>query len=341
MKKLLIATTNEGKFKEIASELADLPFKIISLKDLLKKIKEPQENRSTIEANAILKAKYYAAKTGLLTLADDGGLFIDALDGWPGVNSARVAKTNNQRLELILKKMKGLTGQKRKAIFKVNLVLHNPQDNTSFISYAELAGLILNQPVKNGDIAWGYNSIFYVPNIKKTYGEMTILEKNLISHRGQAIIKLKLYLMKQYSFKQYLVPVGVIIQDKKMLLTKRRDFRKEYNDQWEFPGGGVDKGETIKQNLIREVKEETGYNIEIIEQLPEIMSEVRDQFNYQVFLLAYICKIKSGEFKTADNEVSDHGWYSLAQALKKPLLPLNKKLLQNKNNQTTLKKYIN
>lgn len=341
MKKLLIATTNEGKFKEIASELADLPFKIISLKDLLKKIKEPKENESTIEANAILKSKYYANKTKLLTLADDGGLFIDALNGWPGVNSARVAEANNQRLELILEKMKGLTGQKRKATFKVNLTLHNPQDNTSFISYAELAGLITKKPVKNGDTTWGYNSIFYVPNIKKTYGEMTILEKNLISHRGKALIKVKLHLMKQYSFKQYLVPVGIIVRDKKMLLTKRRDFRKEYNGRWEFPGGGVDNDETIRQNLIREVKEETGYHIEIIEQLPEIMSEVRDEFNYQVFLLAFVCKIKSGKFKTADNEVSEHGWFSLAQSLKKSLLPLNEKLLKNKNNQIMLKKYIN
>ena len=105
-KKLLVATTNIGKFKEIKSFLGDLPFQILSLNDLKKCPPAPLENKTTIFNNAILKAVYYAKRTGLISLADDSGLFIDALGGWPGVKSARIAKTDNARRRLVLKKMK-------------------------------------------------------------------------------------------------------------------------------------------------------------------------------------------------------------------------------------------
>ena len=83
MRTVLIATTNAGKYRELSSLLRDLPIKTISLNELSEKIPAPDETEETIEGNAILKAKYYAQKSGHITIADDVGLFIDALGGWP------------------------------------------------------------------------------------------------------------------------------------------------------------------------------------------------------------------------------------------------------------------
>ena len=337
--KLLVATTNQGKFDEIANELADLPFDIISLKKINRKIKEPVEDQPTIEGNAILKARYYAEKTGLLTMADDTGLFIKKLKGWPGVKCARIGNNDSERIAKLLTKMKNL--KNRSAVFRTVMALHDPKKETLHTTSAAVDGQILKEPVKDKKISYGYNPVFYVNKSKKTFAEMNLDEKNMISHRGRAVNEMKFYLIKQYSFKTYLVPVGIIVKDKKMLMTKRRDFRKEYNNKWEFPGGGVEKGETIIENLKREVKEETGYNIEIVAQLPEIVGETRPKYSYQVFLIPFVCKIKSGKLNPADNEVADTAWLSTKQALKKSLLPLNKKCIQNINNLKMLKKYIN
>ncbi|MFH1292116.1 MAG: RdgB/HAM1 family non-canonical purine NTP pyrophosphatase [bacterium] len=338
MKKILIATSNQGKFKEITSEMSDMPFDFISLQDLPKKIKEPVEDQPTIEENAILKAKYYAKKTGLPSLADDCGLFIDALNGWPGVISARIGTNDDERRANVLSKMNGKTN--RKAKFKAVLALFDPNDQNMYLSYGECQGQLLEKENLQGKNGFGYDPIFYVTEKGKTYSEMPIVEKNLISHRGRALANIKFYLIKQYSFKQYIVPLGILVKDRKMLMTKRRDHRLEYNNKWEFPGGGVDNGESIKDNLLREVREETGYSVDVVEQLPEILTETRKKYDYQVFLLPYICKIKSGKLKTSDNETYGHGWFTMAEALKKSLLPLNKKCIQDKNNWAMLKKYI-
>jgi XTP/dITP diphosphohydrolase len=337
MKKILIATTNKGKFREISTELADLPFKILSLKDLDKNIKEPEENEPTIEKNSILKAKYYSKKTGLITIADDSGLFVRSLKNWPGVKSARIDSTNTKRTKLVLEKMKGIND--RKACFKTAITIYNPKEDSLYTVIGKLDGEITKK--ETGKNHFGYDPIFYVKEKKMTYAQMASLDKNIISHRGKAMAKLKYFLLKQYTFKQFLVPVSIIVKDGKMLMSKRRDFRPDYNKKWEFPGGGIDTGEDILSSLTRETKEESGYNIEVIEQLPEIITETRSKYEYQVFLLAYICSIKSGKFKAAPSEVLDHDWFTLAEALKKDLLPLNRKMLKNKKNIKILKKYIN
>jgi len=337
--KLLIATTNQGKFKEIANELADLPFKIISLKDLDKKIKEPIEDQPTIEANAILKAKYYAKKTGFLTIADDTGLFIYSLKGWPGIESARIEKTDSERLNTILKKLKNQ--KNRNASFVTVAAFYDPKAKHLFTTTGECKGKILKKPVtKNGKLDWGYNPIFYVKSVGKACGEMSLQEKNLVSHRGKASIQMKFFLDKYYHFKQIFVPVSIIVKDKKMYLAQRRDHRKEYHKKWEFPGGLIDNGEDLMHSLIRETKEETGYNITVIEQLPNIFSKVNKEFNYQVFLMPFICKIKNGKYKSPENEVLGYDWCTIAEAFKKPLLTLNQKSLEDKNNLKVLKKYI-
>ncbi len=338
MKKILIATTNLGKFQEIASELSDLPFTFLSLNELDKKIATPPEDEPTIEGNAVLKAKYYGKKTGLLTIADDGGLFIKALNNWPGVITARVAKNDTERKKIVLKKMK--MKKNRTAIFKAVLAAYDPQNDNLFIASGETKGTILTKSVKKIKTGFAYDPIFYVTSAKKAYAEMTLPEKNKLSHRGKALIKIKLFLIKQHSFRQLLVSIAIIVKDRKMLMTLRRDHRPEFDKKWEFPGGGVDNGENLEQALRREVREETGYNIKILEKLPDPWTAISKKGDYQVFVFIYICKVTSGKFKTSDTETIDHGWFTVSQALKKNLMPLNKKSIQSKDTMKILKKYI-
>src|SRR3989338_7442193 len=145
-KKILIATTNEGKYREITHFLSDLPFELVSLNDVKGSLTDPEETGNTIDENAVLKARYYGEKTGLLTLADDGGLFVDALDGWPGVNSARIADNDEERRQLLLQKMEHLlTDEDRIARFKSSLAVFDPESTNLFIVDAELEGRILKE----------------------------------------------------------------------------------------------------------------------------------------------------------------------------------------------------
>ena len=196
MTKILIATTNEGKFREIKSFLGDLPIEFVSLEDLKNKYKEPIEDQPTLEGNAILKAKYYAEKTGLISLADDGGLFIDALKGWPGVKSARIACSNTKRNKLILEKLKNKDWKKRTAQFKLALALFDPLTKDLHLTYGETAGHILEKPIDSNN-GFGYDPIFFVDEKKKAYVEMSVVEKNSCSHRGKALNRMKELLRKQ------------------------------------------------------------------------------------------------------------------------------------------------
>lgn len=167
---------------------------------------------------------------------------------------------------------------------------------------------------------------------------MSVLEKNLVSHRGQVIHQIKYFLQRQYGLKQLIVPLGIVVRDRKLLLLKRRDPRPEFNNKWEFPGGGVENEEAVEACLLREIKEETGYRIKIIERLPRIYTSVNLKNNYQVFLPCYVCAITTGELQTTDAETADFRWCTYAQLMKMNLFPLNKKIIKNNNN--LLKQYI-
>lgn len=330
-RQLLLATSNPGKEREMRSFLQTLPFEILSLKDISYSQEEPVENQSTIEGNALVKARWYAEKTGILSLADDGGLFIDVLDGWPGVTSARIGKTSKERNDLILDRLKEIKDpMMREAVFRSVLALYDPEAMVVFSALGETRGRILDKSVIK-DNGFSYDPIFFVPEAKKTYAEMTVAEKNGISHRGKALVKIKYHLQKTYGVQHIVVPFALIIREKKVLMILRHDpHRPEYHKKWEFPGGGVEFGETVIQNLVREVKEETGLEVEPFRLLQYIAVESQNYptFSYQVYLLPYLCRILGGVEQPAEEEAAEIRWFDLDEVLAYDLLGENKKMYQ-------------
>ncbi len=190
---ILIASGNKGKLVEIADLLGKIGIKAIS-PDKFNLI-EPEETGSSFEENSIIKAKYYGDKTGLVALADDSGLCIDALDGEPGIHSARWAideKTGEKNFELAFEKIKksliakGVDpiSQNIKAHFICNLTLYNPQDNFIKSFEGRTNGRIVLP--SRGDNGFGYDPIFIADNMDKTFGEILSKEKDKISHRTKA-----------------------------------------------------------------------------------------------------------------------------------------------------------
>ncbi len=193
--KLLLGSGNEGKIAELKEALAPLSLEIVSLL-AFPDIVEPEETGETLLENAVLKAQYYGKKTGLLTLADDGGLFVDALDGWPGVQSARVAPTHESKLTLILQELEWVPEEERSASFQGWLALYDPTSEELYAAFGACAGKITLEASSSTEMKWGYNHVFHVDEADKTFSEMTKEEKNSYSHRGKALAKIIRYLEK-------------------------------------------------------------------------------------------------------------------------------------------------
>ncbi|MBI5221617.1 MAG: NUDIX domain-containing protein [Candidatus Magasanikbacteria bacterium] len=337
MQKILIATTNEGKFHEAVNLFSALHFTFVNLKQVGLEKYDVAEPYNTTWENALTKAKFYGKKSGLLTLSEDAALYIDAMNGAPGIKAKRFGATATERNQKILTALKNVPTNKRTVRFELSACLYNPQNDSFSIFNGGVKGLISQKEVGQArHKGMGYDPIFYYPPLKKNFSELSVAEKNTVSHRGQALLKVKYFLEKQFHFRQLVVPAAIIVKDRKMFFQKRRDSRKEF-DKWEFPGGGVENGEDLIGCLKREVKDETGFNVEPLELLSPIMNRVEKKYSYQVFLPVYICKIKSGKIKVAHNEVSDHGWFTIKEALKLKFLPLNKEI--SKANLDILKKY--
>lgn len=185
---LLIGTKNRGKIKELKKFLADLPFEIKSL-DEFEKIVEPQETGATFAENAALKARYYALATGLSALADDSGLEVEALDGAPGVFSARYAGENSSDADKIAKLLDELKKKDdRRAKFVCSMAI---SDKTGKIIYAAdgiCEGRIALNP--SGTNGFGYDPIFIPDGFEKTFGDLPDEIKREISHRKRAIEKI-------------------------------------------------------------------------------------------------------------------------------------------------------
>lgn len=193
MRTLLIASNNSGKIREIKEILQGIPYEIKSLKDIELDI-DVKETGKTFAENAILKAKTIGEKTGLLTLADDSGLEVDALNGMPGVYSARYADgLDLGRVEKILQELKGIPREKRTAQFRCVIAVYNPETNIVYTFEGISKGFIADKPVgKNG---FDYDPIFFNPDLGKTNGEATLKEKNRVSHRAKALVKTKEFML--------------------------------------------------------------------------------------------------------------------------------------------------
>ena len=183
--KVVIATHNKDKLKEIKKGLSDLNVEILDLSSF-PDIGAIVEDGETLKENALIKAKCVHEKTGIPAIADDTGLEVDALGGKPGVYTARFAGENCSYLDNVnkmLKVMKNIKNSDRSAIFKT--VMAFVDDKTELFSIGEVKGMIASE--KKGLGGFGYDSIFYVVNEGKTFAEMSIEKKNIISHRGKAI----------------------------------------------------------------------------------------------------------------------------------------------------------
>jgi len=213
-KTILVATTNPGKLSEI-SQMLDFEIEWKSLSDF-PDIKEVKEDGKTFAENARKKAIGYAKATGLWTLADDSGLVVDALGGEPGVKSSRfsgsedrgqmtddrnsvvrqpssVIRSDHQNIAKVLKLLADVPKEKRTARFVCCLCLASP-DKILAETQGTLEGLITEREI--GENGFGYDPIFFVPHLNKTVGQLTAEEKNAISHRGNAIRKLKPLLLQ-------------------------------------------------------------------------------------------------------------------------------------------------
>lgn len=195
MKKLLIATRNPGKFQEIKHFLSDSPLKILSLKDL-KITDEMIEDGKSFEENAIKKALFYAKKTGLPTIADDGGIEIDILDGEPGIKSRRWIgwrkSSDEELINYTLEKLKGVPLKKRGAQLRAVLALAFPNGQV-FTSEGKIRGIIAKVPSIYRFPGYPFRSLLFIPKLKKFYNqkELTAEEDGRYNHRGKAIKKLK------------------------------------------------------------------------------------------------------------------------------------------------------
>ena len=200
-RKILVATTNVGKIAELKAML-DLDADWLDL-SYYPEVEEIEEDGETFIENACKKATEYARITGQWTIADDSGLQVDALGGEPGVKSARYSgeKTINddgtlidhRNIEKVLKLLEGIPNEKRTARFFCSLCLATP-DHILIETEGTLEGLITKKEIGNN--GFGYDPIFFVPHLNKTVAQLTSEEKNAISHRGNAIRKLKPLLEK-------------------------------------------------------------------------------------------------------------------------------------------------
>lgn len=183
---LLVATGNPGKLKELKRLLLDTGLNIISPADI-NMTADIKETGATFEENARLKAVNLARKSGLLTLADDSGLEVDALDGKPGVLSARFAGKNasdHQRNMLLLSRLKGVPEERRTARFRCVIAIATPDGNLRMCS-GSCEGIIALQPA--GENNFGYDPVFFLPELGKTMAQLSIEVKNKYSHRSKAI----------------------------------------------------------------------------------------------------------------------------------------------------------
>ncbi len=193
MADLLLASQNPGKLAEMRQLVNGLPFRILGPKDV--GISDaPEETGTTFEENAAVKARYYAARSGLLAVADDSGISVAALNGAPGLYSSRfggAGATDADRNRLLIEKLNGVPRDERGARFTSAVAL--ARSGEIVFQVAEFVeGFIAEAP--KGTNGFGYDPLFFYPPFGKTFGEVSRVEKDKVSHRGKAFARLKQFL---------------------------------------------------------------------------------------------------------------------------------------------------
>ncbi len=187
----LVATHNPGKVAEFATMLADLRLTWLGLGDVGITLDVP-ETGTTFYENAILKARGYAAASRLITLADDSGLEVDALNGRPGIHTGRYGGeglTHAQRYQRLLSELLGVPWAERTARFRCVIVVARPDGALLGSTEGICEGIIAEAPAGNG--GFGYDPVFYLPERGQTLAELAAADKNQVSHRGQALRKIE------------------------------------------------------------------------------------------------------------------------------------------------------
>lgn len=196
MTRIIFATGNQGKMREIKQIMEDMDVEVVSMKEAGIFV-DVDENGTTFEENALIKAKAIANEANAIVLADDSGLEIDFLDKAPGVLSARYMGEDTPyevKNAHILELLKDVQGEERSARFVCAIAAVFP-DGREFTTYATIEGEIAHKSA--GENGFGYDPIFFVPEFGKTTAELSSDEKNKISHRGKALTKMKEILQKE------------------------------------------------------------------------------------------------------------------------------------------------
>lgn len=194
---LLLATHNPGKVREIQLYFAELQLRLRSLREFAD-IGEVEETGRTFIENAVLKARSYAAQTNLLTLADDSGLEVGALNGAPGIFSARYAgqaASDSERITRLLAEIARTDDQTRRAAFVCAVAIADPHRDSLNIWTGKCEGRIADAP--RGGNGFGYDPVFIPDGYEQTFGELTVDIKGRISHRAQALEAARAYLRQQ------------------------------------------------------------------------------------------------------------------------------------------------
>lgn len=198
MRELLVATRNKFKIPGITANLTDLPFKVISLNETdIPEDFSADEPGSTYEAHAAIKAIIYGKRAGKLTIADDSGLEVDALDGWPGVNSATwLSGSDEDRLLGLLEKMKDVPEERRGGQYRSVIAMYDPATDKVRFAEGMTRGRILTDMV--GDNMFGYNRIFFSDDLQESFGTAAIDDQIRVSHRTRSLQKAREILMKEF-----------------------------------------------------------------------------------------------------------------------------------------------
>ncbi len=191
MKDVIIATENRGKLEEIKSLLNNVFENFYSLKDFPERVPVDEDSPHYV-ANALKKARKVGDRFDIATLADDSGLEVEALQKRPGVYSSRYGSNDDERLTRLLGELQGVRFEQRRAIFKSYVVLYMPERERCYVFYGDLKGYIGFE--RHGTSGFGFDPVFYVPDLKKYLAELSMEEKNALSHRGKALLALKSFL---------------------------------------------------------------------------------------------------------------------------------------------------